>query len=106
VLTPSGKAARIVSIIKAGGYAYRFTAPSLGTLVVDWDATVKGKKVLVAARSGMIHSAGKQREKLKLTRKGRKLLKAARSVHIVDTARFRPTGTTATSASKGFTLKH
>jgi hypothetical protein len=105
VLAPSGKAARIAAILKAGGYAYTFTAPGAGSLVVDWYATVKRKKVLVAVTSRVIHSAGKASEKLKLTSKGRELLKTTRRLKILSTATFTPTGTTSTTAIRAFTLK-
>jgi Bacterial Ig-like domain (group 3) len=105
VLAPSGKAARITAILKAGGYTYRFGAPSAGTLTLDWYAKVKGRKVLVAVTSRLIHSAGKAPEKLKLTRRGRTLLKTLRKVTIFSTARFGPTGSTSTTATRRFTLK-
>ncbi len=105
MLKPSGKAARIVAILRAGGYAYTFTAPSAGTLVVAWYATVKGKKILVALMKRVIHLPGKAREKLKLTSKGRRLLKTVAKAKILGTAVFTPTSTTSTTASRRFTLK-
>jgi hypothetical protein len=105
VLAPSGKAARSTAILKAGGYTYKFGAPSAGTLTLDWYAKVKGRKVLVAVMSRVIRSAGKAPEKLKLTRRGRTLLKTLRTVKIFSTARFTPTGSASTTATRRFTLK-
>jgi hypothetical protein len=105
VLKPSGKAAKLKAIVKAGGYKFKFTAPGAGKLVIDWYAKVKGKKVLVASSSVVFHQAGKATVKLKLTGKGRKLFKAGKSVKITTKATFTPTGGTATSSSKITTLK-
>jgi hypothetical protein len=105
VLKPSGKTATTKAIVKAGGYKVSFTAPSAGKLVIDWFATVKGKQVLVASASVVFHAAGKATVKLKLTGKGRKLLKAGHRVKITTKATFRPTGSSATTSSKTTTLK-
>jgi hypothetical protein len=106
VLVPSGKAAKIKAILQAGGYPYRFSAPSSGALVLDWYGKgAGGKKTLVAVTSRAVPSTGKASEKLKLTSQGRKLLKKARKVKITSNAVFTPTGTTGTTATQGFTLR-
>jgi hypothetical protein len=105
VLKPSGKAAKLKAIVKAGGYSVSFTAPSGGKLVINWFATVKGKQVLVAAANVVFRQSGKTTVKLKLTGKGRKLLKAGKSVKITTKATFTATGGTPTTSSKTTTLK-
>jgi hypothetical protein len=105
VLKPSGKAAKLKAILKARGYSFSFTAPSGGKLVIDWFATVKGKQILVASASVVIHAAGKVTVKLKLSSKGRGLLKAAKTVKIATKATFTPTGGTPTESTKTTTLK-
>ena len=105
VLKPSGKAAKRKAILKAGGYSFSFTAPSAGKLVIRWYATVNGKHVLVASASVGFHAAGNATVKLKLTSKGRKLLKTSKRVKITTQAKFTPTGDTTTSQTKTTTLK-
>jgi hypothetical protein len=105
VLKPSGKAARLKAIVKAGGYSFSFTAPSAGMLVVGWYASVKGKKVLVASASVLFRQARKATVKLKLTGKGRQLLKSSKRVKITAKATFTPTGGTTTSSTKTTALK-
>ena len=91
-------------MLKKGGFAFTFTAPGTGRLVIDWYATVNGKQVLVASASVAVNGAGKTTVKLKLTAKGRKLLKASKSVKITSKATFTPTGGTSTSSTKSFTI--
>jgi hypothetical protein len=105
LLKPSGKAATLKAILKAGGYSFSFTAPSAGKLVIDWFTTVKGKQVMVASATMVFHAAGKATVKLKLSSKGRKLLKAAKTVKIATKATFTPTGGTPTESTKTTTLK-
>jgi hypothetical protein len=105
VLKPSGKAATLKAILKAGSYSFSFTAPSAGRLVIDWFATVRGKQVLVASASVVFHAPGKATVKLKLSSKGRRLLKAAKTVKIATKATFTPTGGTPTESTKTTTLK-
>jgi len=105
VLKPSGKTATTKAILKARGYSFSFAAPSAGTLVIDWYATVKHKQVLVATASVVFHAAGKATAKVKLTGKGRKLLTAGKSVKISTKATFTPVGGTTTSSTKTTTLK-
>jgi Bacterial Ig-like domain (group 3)/PKD domain len=105
VLAPSGKAAKLKAILKTGGYSFSFTAPSAGKLVIDWFTTVKGKQVLVASASAEFHAAGKTKVRLKLTSKGRELLKAHKSVKITAKATFTPTGGVPTQSTRTTTLK-
>lgn len=105
VLKPSGKAARIKAIVKAGGYRFTFTAPSAGELGVTWYATVKGKHVVVASARVVFPQAGKATVKLKLTGTGRKLLKAGECVKANTKATFIPSGGVATNRTESFTLK-
>ncbi|MGB9185708.1 MAG: Ig-like domain repeat protein [Solirubrobacteraceae bacterium] len=100
VLKPSGKAAKLKAILKAGGYSFSFLAPSAGKLVIEWFVTVKGKQVLVAFASAGFHAAGKATVKLKLTSNGRKLLRGAKTVKIATTATFTPSGRTGSTSTK------
>jgi hypothetical protein len=105
VLAPSGKGAKLKAILKAHGYSFRFSAPSAGKLVIDWFKTVHHKRVLLGSASGTFHAAGKFVLKLKLTSKGRALLKAAKTVKITTTAKFTPAGGSSITRTKTSTLK-
>jgi unsaturated rhamnogalacturonyl hydrolase len=106
VLTPSGKTAKINALVKAGGYKMSFTAPGRGKVVIDWYARVRGRQTLVALASVVFHRAGKATVKLKLTRKGIKLLDVGTSVKITTKASFTPVGGASTSSTKTTTLTH
>ncbi|MGO9788742.1 MAG: hypothetical protein ACLP8S_04185 [Solirubrobacteraceae bacterium] len=105
VLTPSGKAAKIAAIVNAGGCPFSFTAPAAGKLVLDWYATVNGKQTLIASVSVVFHQARKTTVKITLKGKGRKLLKASKTLKITASATFTPAGGTPTSTTKELTIK-
>jgi hypothetical protein len=105
VLKPSGKAAKLKAILKAGGYSFSFTMPTAGKLVIAWFATVKGKHILVASAKVVSRAAGKARVRLKLTSKGRKLFTAHKTVKIAINATFTPQGGTPTKRRRTTTLK-
>jgi hypothetical protein len=104
VLKPSGKTAAIKAIVKAGGCSLSFTAPSAGTLTIDWYATIAHKQVLVASVREVFDAAGRARIKLTLTAKGRKLLRSSKRIKLTTRATFTPSGETATSTSGTATL--
>jgi hypothetical protein len=115
VLSPSGKLAKIGKLLSLGGYTVAFRAPSAGKLVIDWYYVPKGariarkakpKAVLVAAASVVFHKPGKTKVKIKLTGKGRGLLKHAKREKLTVKASFTPTGKTKTTSTKTITIKH
>jgi unsaturated rhamnogalacturonyl hydrolase len=106
VLTPSGRTAKINVIVKAGGYKMLFRAPGGGMVVIDWYARVRGKQTLVALARAVFRRSGKATVKLKLTRKGIKLLDVSTRVKITTKASFTPTGGTSTTSTKATTLTH
>ena len=105
LLKPSGKAATLKAIVKARGFSFSFTAPSAGSLVIDWFTTVKRKQVLVASASVSFHRAGRATVTLKLTGKGRTLLTTGKSIKVATKATFTPTGHTPTTSTSTTTLK-
>jgi len=68
-LRPTGKAAKIKRLLKAGGYVSSFHAPSAGTAQLDWYQLPRGghlsarrpKPVLIAAGRVTMPSAGSAR---------------------------------------------
>jgi beta-galactosidase len=114
VLSPRGAQARIGRLLRNSGYTFTFGAPSTGKLVIDWYYVTKParsshnrrpRKVLVASASQSIKKAGRARVKVKLTARGRSLLKHAKRQRLVVEARFTPMGESTTTSSKVITLK-
>lgn len=106
-------------LLEAGGTKLVFTAPSSGQITVDWYApsTSKGplataarpaKKahtLLVARVSKRFSKAGKATLKLRLTAAGRRLLRHSKKVGLTSKATFTPTGGTAVTVTRHFTVK-
>lgn len=107
-LAVSGKAAKISQLLRHGGYVSTFIAPGAGYLVIDWYyvpqgahlASVKRAK-LVAKVSATLARAGKVAVKIKLTAKGRRLLKrAGKRLRLTAKGSFTPAGKTTTTATR------
>jgi hypothetical protein len=112
-LTPSGKAAKIAALLKAGGFLSPFQALEAGTAVIDWYQLPRGAKltkakvkpILVAAGQMTFSAAGTAMIKVKLTAAGKRLLKHAKSLKLMAKGTFIPTGKPAVVATKAFVLK-
>ena len=112
-LAPHGKTAKIAALLKHG-YRVAFRAPGAGTVVIDWYELPKGahlakhkpkpKPVLVAIGTAKFAAAGTESITLKLTTKGRHLLKAAKHIRLTAKGTFTATGTPPVTATKSFTL--
>jgi beta-galactosidase len=107
LLAPHGAAARIAKLLKRGGYTFRFDAPSSGKLVVDWEYTPprkrharKPKPVQVAARTVSVKKAGRVSVKVKLTKRGRRLLQHARRERLTIRVSFTPIGQSTTTRTR------
>jgi beta-galactosidase len=112
VLSPRGAQARIAKLLRNSGYTFRFDAPSTGKLVIDWYFVTKParhsskpRKVLVASASESLKTAGQIKVKVKLTARGRSLLKHAKRTRLTVEARFTPMGESTTTSSKVIALK-
>jgi beta-galactosidase len=112
VLTPKGASARIARLLKRGGYTFRFDAPSTGKLVIEWDYepprkrhAKKPKPVRVAAGTASIRKAGRTSVKVRLTPRGRRLLKHAKREKLTARVSFTPIGRSTTTRSKLIELK-
>ena len=113
-LTPSGKAAKIATLLKSGAYTVVFKALEAGTAVIDWYEVPPGAKlakktkpkpVLVAAGQRTFSAAGTATLKIKLTAAGRSLLKHAKQVKLTAKGTFTPSGTTPVATTRTFVLK-
>ena len=108
--SPAGKPAKIGQIL-AKGYSFSFTAPAAGRLVMNWFQLPKGahltaaKPVVVASAKSSFSGAVTKRVSMRLTTKGKKLLRRARKIRLTDVATFTPSGKAGVTVIRGFTLK-
>ena len=101
-----GKAGRIRALLKNGGYAFSFAAPSAGRLVISWSRRGShGKKILVATAIVVVHKTGPARIRVLLTGKGRGLLTGASRMKLTAKGAFTPTGKGTVNASRVIILK-
>jgi len=114
VLSPRGADGRIAKLLQHSGYTFRFDAPSAGRLVIDWYYVPRGAhvaksrgptKVLVAATSASIKRPGPGKIKLRLTARGRSLLRRAKHERLTVKASFTPAGQSTTTSSSVINLK-
>jgi hypothetical protein len=111
ILAPKGKPAKLSAIRKRGGYSLTFTASSAGKLTVSWYAFRKGahlaatKPQLVASGKASFSKPGKVTLLVKLSAKGKLLLKHSHKLKLTAKGSYTPTGGSAISAIKSFTLK-
>jgi hypothetical protein len=115
VLTPSGPAASIAALLKAGSYPAAFEAPGAGTAQIAWYQGSPSarlaraqKSLLVAKGAKTFTKAGKATIKIKLTPKGKALLakvKKGQKLALTAKGSFTPKGGKKTSKQKSFTLK-
>jgi hypothetical protein len=111
-LKPSGPAARIGAILKVGAYLAQFSAPSPGKAMVTWTSVAKGaeasakhKAVVVAKGSKQADKAGEVTIKVRLTKKGRALLKGSKRVDVLARGSFAATGGKTVSTTRRIVLK-
>jgi hypothetical protein len=115
---PTGEGAKVAKLLKHGDYAAGFTAPSAGTLTIDWYAKPKPKantkatrkikavkKILIAQGKITVATPGATQVKVSFTKLGAKLLKSSKAVKVTDKSTFTPVGSPPTSLTSTFTLK-
>jgi hypothetical protein len=111
LLAPSGKNAKIAAVLKHGGYALSFSALTPGQLTISWYLVPKGahvakaKPTLVARGQVALSAAGGSKLVIKLTSRGRALLKHAHKIKLTALGSMAGTGGVHVSASKAFVLK-
>jgi hypothetical protein len=113
-LTPSGKAAKIASLLKGGGFTVTCKALEAGTTVIDWYEVPAGAKLaktkpepaLIAAGQRTFSAAGTAKIKIKLAAAGKRLLNHVRKLKLIAKGTFTPTGKPPVTATKIFVLKY
>jgi len=105
-MAPFGRAAKIAAILKHGGYSLSFRAPTSGRLTISWYLTQahlvrrKAKQVLIATGQASIDNQSATRINIKLTHKGKQLIKHAKHLKLTLKGSFTPTGDTAVLATR------
>jgi beta-galactosidase len=113
-LRPVGPAGHLARILR-DGYTMSFRAPSSGRLVVGWYMTAeireptpphrrRRRRVLVATATAHIQRTGSARVHLRLTARGRTLLRDDKRATLTADATFTPTGRHRVSASRRIEL--
>jgi hypothetical protein len=105
ILVPHGNAARISALLKHGGYSFRWTAPSAGSLVISWYARPSHRaRVLVATVRRSFPKAETTSITIALTPAGRRLLRSARKMRLSADVSFAPAQSAGTTLTKGLTV--
>jgi hypothetical protein len=112
-LSPSGKGAKIAALLERGTTRSRLRALSAGRVVIDGYYVPKGAKlskakpkpVLVATGQANFTRATLVRLTIKLTRSGKQMFKALKSLKLTSKGTYTATGTAAVVARKTFSLK-
>lgn len=111
-LTPKGKAAKLASLAMRNSYSFSFTALSAGKLTIAWYFLPKGahlarkaKPVPFASGQLTFKAPGAKKITIKLTAKGKSLIKHKSSIKLTARGSFTPTGKKAITALKTFKLK-
>lgn len=111
-VAPHGKGAKLANLLKAGGYVASFNTPAAGTVAISWYEVPKdahlsaAHPVLVATGTANAAGAGTLKIKVKLTTKGKQLLRHAHGLKLTAKASFTRTSKATVAVFKTFTLKH
>jgi hypothetical protein len=118
VLTPTGAGARIRTLLQKGGFTFAFTPPVPGRLEVRWYLVPRGarlaakkkpkpKPVLVASGAASFARPGPGQVTVKLTKRGKQLLRRSKGMKLTAQASFRPASSAvpAKTTRKAFTLR-
>jgi hypothetical protein len=110
-LVPHGKGAKIGALLKHGGYTFTFNAPSQARVMITWFFLPSGahiskaKPVKIASARVTFTKAGAARVKVRLTGRGRRLLRHAKSLKVIAKDTFTPVGGSAVSMKRSFKLR-
>jgi len=112
VLVPSGKPARIATLLRNRDYRVRFRSPGPGRLTIGWSsepqrsdaATAKTRPLLVAGATATFSEARTATVKIALTKQGRQLLASSKRLKLSAKATFRLQHGTTVRVAKSFTL--
>jgi hypothetical protein len=109
-LVPHGPTARIGALLKRGWYYARINVHGAGALSIAWYVVPRGARIagatpmLVASGRVSYASAGTVTLRVKLTTRGRKLLKRAKRLKLTAKGTFTDSGVKALTQLKSFTL--
>ena len=101
----------IPSLLRQGYYSLAFDAPIAGRLVISWYLVPKGARfarkvpALVAEGRRSFAKIGTAKITIRLTGKGRALLRQATSLNLTARSVFTPSAQAAVSELKTFTLR-
>ncbi len=110
-LVPMGRAARIRALVRHDSYTLHLNAATAGRLRISWYAcrrcspAAARRKVKVASGARTYSGATTLRIRLRLTRRGKQLLRASRRLQITAVAGFTPSGEPAITATRSFRLR-
>lgn len=113
-IKPHGPSSRKARLLHKGKYVLSFSPPSAGTLLIQWYYLPHGavltrkthKPILVASGKASFPShAVRENVTIKITSKGKQLLKRGKKLKLTVRGTFTPTGGTSVSATKKATLK-
>jgi hypothetical protein len=114
-LAPSGPKATIATFLKKGALSSVFDAPEAGAAAIDWYYLPKGAKLgakssrspapeLLATGGASFHTSGAATIKMKLTARGRALLRRLKRIRLTARCVFTPPGAAAITVIKSFQL--
>lgn len=112
VLAPVGRDAKIAELLKRGSYTVALNTLSAGQVLVSWYLVPKsarlarGKPVLAAVGSLSFPKIGRIHLTIRLTSRGRALLRRARQIKLTAYGQYTPSGEGAVKMTKVFTLRH
>jgi hypothetical protein len=111
-LLPVGKAARIRSLLKHHGYTFMFSAPTAGKVVIKWYALARraraakaAKPVIIAIGSARFAKPRRVRITIKLTSRGMRMLKHARTIRLTAKGIYTPAGRSSLTATRTLRLR-
>jgi hypothetical protein len=110
-LVPSGKAAKIGSLLKTGSFRHVIKSLEAGSEAISWyqvppgaKIAKKAKPILVATGKLTFTTAGSETIKIRLTNAGRALLKRVKRVVLTAKGAFTPVGAVSVVIVRRFTL--
>jgi hypothetical protein len=102
-LGPSGRRATIAAVLRAGGFRTRFAATGAGRLAITWSTTAR-RPLVVASATITYKKASAQTFTIRLTSKGKALLRKAKHITLSAKATFTPRGAKASATTRRFRL--
>ncbi len=111
-LLPSGKAARLKALLKAGAFSQFLKALTAGRVTINWyqlppgaKLAKKAKPILIASGGHTFTAAGAATVKIKLTAAGKRLIKHAKKFKLTARGTFTRAGQPPVTTTRTFTLK-